>query len=209
METIEYGETDTRYFAVGYENGFDENVPLHFESPYGCSKGAMDQYMLDYSRMFGIKSVVFRHSSIVGGRQFSTVDQGWVGWFCKVANDIKNGTLKQFFDISGNGKQVRDVLFAPDLVSCYFGAVESINKTAGNVYNIGGGVSNSLSLIELFYLLENNLGISMKYNMLPKRQSDQRVFIANTQKAFEHFNWSPTISKEKGVKDMLQWVSSD
>lgn len=207
LEDIEYLETDTRFIANGFENGFDENVRLNFQSPYGCSKGATDQYMLDYARMFGIKTVVFRHSSIFGGRQFSTFDQGWIGWFVKQALDIKSGKLKEPFTISGNGKQVRDVLFASDLITCYFSAVNAIKITAGQVYNIGGGNANSMSLLELFQLLESLLGISMDFTRLPVRQSDQKVFIADIGKARRDFDWYPHVSKEKGISNMIQWLS--
>lgn len=204
---IEYIESPTRFIAKGYEDGFNELIPLHFESPYGCSKGAIDQYMLDYSRMFGMQTVVFRHSSIFGGRQFSTVDQGWIGWFCKQAFDIKSGTLKKPFDISGNGKQVRDILFISDLINCYFSAIENISVTKGRVYNIGGGFENSLSLIELFNNLESLLNIKMSFNQLPARKSDQKVFIANIQKAYLDFNWFPKVNKEESLIAMLDWIS--
>jgi CDP-paratose 2-epimerase len=209
MEDIIYEEGPTRYTAKGFEYGFDENLPLHFESPYGCSKGATDQYMLDYARMFGLQTVVFRHSSIFGGRQFSTIDQGWVGWFCKQAVDIKSGILQKPFTISGNGKQVRDILFASDLINCYFSAIENISITKGQVYNIGGGFSNSLSLLELFTMLENLLGIKMEYTQLEARKSDQKVFIANIEKATKDFKWNPVINKEKSITSMLIWVSSN
>ncbi|TDQ09959.1 GDP-mannose 4,6-dehydratase [Pedobacter metabolipauper] len=207
LEWIDYLETDTRFIAKGYENGFDEKVPLNFQSPYGCSKGATDQYMLDYAKMFDLNTIVFRHSSIFGGRQYATSDQGWIGWFVKQALDTKSGVLKEPFTISGTGKQVRDVLFADDLISCYFSAVKSIEKTKGKAFNIGGGVSNSLSLIELFRSLENTLGVEMNYNRLPVRQSDQRVFIADINKAKEVFNWSPLITSDAGLKKMIEWVS--
>ncbi|MDP1842869.1 MAG: GDP-mannose 4,6-dehydratase [Sediminibacterium sp.] len=207
MEDITYEETSSRYIAKGFEQGFDESLPLHFESPYGCSKGATDQYMLDYARMFGLQTVVFRHSSIFGGRQFSTIDQGWVGWFCKQAVDIKNERLKDPFTISGNGKQVRDILFAPDLINCYFSAIEHISITKGQVYNIGGGFNNSLSLLELFEMLENKLGIKMNHTQLEVRKSDQKVFIANLNKAAKDFNWIPKINKEQSVSSMINWVS--
>jgi CDP-paratose 2-epimerase len=207
LEDIEYVENPTRFVAKGFENGFDENLRLNFQSPYGCSKGATDQYMLDYARMYGLKTIVFRHSSIFGGRQFSTFDQGWIGWFVKQALDIKAGTLKEPFTISGTGKQVRDVLFASDLIKCYFSAVKAIEVTAGQVYNIGGGTNNSLSLIELFNLLESLLDVKMEYKRLPVRQSDQKVFIAAIEKASAHFDWKPIVNKEQGVKNMIQWLS--
>jgi len=208
LEDIEYLETDTRFVAKGFENGFDENLRLNFQSPYGCSKGATDQYMLDYARMFGLKTVVFRHSSIFGGRQFSTFDQGWIGWFVKQALDIKSGKLSKPFTISGTGKQVRDVLFASDLISCYFKAIDSVDTTSGNVYNIGGGIANSLSLLELFNMLEEELDIKMAYERLPVRQSDQKVFVADIGKARKHFDWKPEVDKLQGVQKMISWINS-
>lgn len=206
FDWIEFEETETRYKAKGFENGFDENVPLNFQSPYGCSKGATDQYMLDYAKMFGLKTIVFRHSSIFGGRQFSTLDQGWVGWFVKQAIDIQKGLLKDPFTISGTGKQVRDILFAGDLIHGYFDAVSNIEHTAGNVYNIGGGMENSLSLLELFSLLEKELSIKMNYKQLNWRQSDQKVFVADISKAHQDFNFTIKTSCIDGVKKMIEWV---
>ncbi|WP_201986358.1 SDR family NAD(P)-dependent oxidoreductase [Hymenobacter rubidus] len=207
LEDIEYIEADTRFIAKGFEKGFDENLRLNFQSPYGCSKGATDQYMLDYARMFGLKTIVFRHSSIFGGRQFSTFDQGWIGWFVKQALDIKSGKLTMPFTISGTGKQVRDVLFASDLVSCYFDAIKAIGATAGQVYNIGGGAKNSMSLLELFGMLEEIVGIKMQYTRLPVRQSDQKVFIANIAKAKADFEWQPIVNKASGLLGMIEWLS--
>jgi len=207
LEDIEYIESDTRFIAKGFEQGFDENLRLNFQSPYGCSKGATDQYMLDYARMFGIRTIVFRHSSIFGGRQFSTFDQGWIGWFVKQALDIKSQNLKKPFTISGTGKQVRDVLFASDLISCYFKAVSSIDITAGNVYNIGGGIDNSLSILELFSALEKKLSIEMIYERLPVRQSDQKVFVAAIGKAHIDFQWQPQVNKSQGLDYMISWMS--
>src|SRR4029077_19460435 len=110
LEWVEYEEGRERYRARGFEHGFDERIPLDFRSPYGCSKGATDQYMLDYARIYGLNTVVFRHSSIFGDRQFGTFDQGWIGWFVQQALETQKGSLKEPFTISGNGKQVRDVL---------------------------------------------------------------------------------------------------
>lgn len=208
LESIDYLETDSRYIAKGYENGFNEDVPLNFQSPYGCSKGATDQYMLDYARMFGLHTVVFRHSSIFGNRQFSNFDQGWIGWFTKQFVDAKAGRLEKPFTVSGNGKQVRDVLFSEDLIDCYFKAVAAIDTTKGKAYNIGGGVQNSLSLLELFSLLENDLGTSVPYVHIAARKSDQKVFIADIAKAKKDFNWVPRISKEEGIIKMVEWQKS-
>jgi CDP-paratose 2-epimerase len=206
LEYIDYEETATRYIAKGYEKGFDEGVRLDFHSPYGCSKGTADQYMLDFHRIFGLKTIVFRHSSIFGGRQFATIDQGWIGWFCQKAYEIKTQEATAPFEIYGNGKQVRDVLFADDLIQCYFKAIRNIEKTQGNFYNIGGGYQNSFSLLELFHYLEAKLAIKMEYVCHKPRVSDQKVFIANIQKARQDFGWEVKISKEQGIDLMYQWV---
>ena len=207
LEWVEYQETDTRYIAPDYPKGFDENIPLEFSSPYGCSKGAADQYMLDYARMFDLRIVVFRHSSMYGGRQFATYDQGWIGWFCQQALNIKSGALKEPFTISGNGKQVRDVLHAEDIKRLYFAAVEHIDKAKGQVFNIGGGMENSLSLLELFDFLEKELNIKMSYTKLPWRKSDQKVFVADIDKAKRLLGWNPQIPFNIGVDKMIEWIS--
>lgn len=208
LENYRYKETATRYICEEFPEGFPESIPLDFRTPYGCSKGAADQYIKDYSLCYGLKTVVFRHSSIFGGRQFSTKDQGWIGWFVKQAIDTKSGALKEPFTISGNGKQVRDVLFASDIISCYFDALKHIDKTAGQTFNIGGGFENSLSLLELFDLCNEILGIKMNYKELPPRQSDQKVFIADISKAEKVFGWKPKTNKISGLKQMINWVET-
>ncbi len=140
LEQYSYRETETRYECIDKPTGLDETTPLEFHSPYGCSKGAADQYMLDYARIFGLNTVVFRHSSMYGGRQFATYDQGWVGWFCQKAVETKGGILREPFTISGTGKQVRDVLHADDMRSLYLSAVQNIKGAKGQAFNIGGGI---------------------------------------------------------------------
>jgi CDP-paratose 2-epimerase len=208
LESISYEENETRYYCPEYPEGFDERLPLNFHTPYGCSKGAADQYMLDYARMFGLKTVVFRHSSVFGLRQFSTSDQGWVGWFIQQALETQKQPNREPFTICGNGKQVRDILFIKDLVRCYFEASEKIDRTRGQSFNIGGGISNSLSLLELFKILENELKIQLRFERLPWRQGDQKVFVAMTSKAQEVFGWSPRIDKISGIKEMISWIQS-
>jgi CDP-paratose 2-epimerase len=208
LEQYTYAETDSRYQCVEHPNGFDENTQLSFHSPYGCSKGAADQYMLDYARIFGLKTVVFRHSSMYGGRQFATYDQGWVGWFCQKALEASRGEARDPFTISGNGKQVRDVLHVEDMNRLYMASILNIDKARGMAFNIGGGKNNSLSLLELFSLLEQQLKISLAFLKLPVRSSDQRVFIADTTRAQRILNWAPIVSKEAGVGKMLEWICS-
>lgn len=203
---VTYSETETRYQADEFPKGFDEATPLDFHSPYGVSKGSADQYMLDYSRIFGLNTTVFRHSSMYGGRQYSTYDQGWVGWFCQQAINIKNDTQQELFTISGTGKQVRDVLHAKDMKSLYFSAVAAKEKIKGQAFNIGGGMDQSLSLLELFQLLEEIQGITMQYTQLPERLSDQKIFVADISKASELLNWRPAVSAKNGVQQMLDWL---
>jgi len=172
----------------------------------GCFKGAADQFLIDYYKMFGIRLVVFRHSSMYGGNQHATYDQGWVGWFIQKALEIKNGTAKELFTISGNGKQVRDVLHADDVVNLYFKATESIEKTKGQAFNIGGGIENSLSLLELFALFEDILKIKMSYKELPFRNSDQLVFVAGNNKSRDLIEWKEGKTIIKGIESMIEWM---
>ena len=211
---LEYAEGETRFTVPSYPNGFNERLPLDFASPYGCSKGAADQYVRDWNRNYGINTVVFRHSSIYGGRQYSTFDQGWIGWFCLKAieqkRSIKNRNTVNVFTISGTGKQVRDVLRAEDLIELYRAAWNKRNLAIGEIFNIGGGIMNSLSLLELFSLLEEILGFDqpLAYSKIARRQSDQDFFVADISKAQEILGWSPSLSSRRGIQIMTDWVSS-
>ena len=206
FEYLHFREESTRYVCEEYPNGFPESISLDFHSPYGCSKGCADQYLLDFHRIYGLKTIVFRHSSMYGSNQHATYDQGWIGWFCQKALEIKNHTLQEPFTISGTGKQVRDVLHGEDVVNLYFTA-KDIDKAYGEVFNIGGGIENSLSLLELFDLLENKLDIEMTYTQLPWRESDQKVFVADIEKATRILGWLPKVSKESGIDKMLAWLA--
>lgn len=208
LEQYTYRETDTRYICIEHPNGFDELTQLDFHSPYGCSKGAADQYMLDYARIFGLKTVVFRHSSMYGGRQFATYDQGWVGWFCQKAVETSRSHLKQPFTISGTGKQVRDLLHADDIKRLYMAAIDRIDHARGLAFNVGGGSENSLSLLELFGMLENLLTIKLEFTQLAARVSDQRVFVADIEKAKSILAWEPLISARAGIERMIDWVAT-
>jgi CDP-paratose 2-epimerase len=206
FKNLTFIENKTRYECLEYPNGFDESLSLDFHSPYGCSKGAADQYLLDYNRIYGIKTIVFRHSSMYGGNQHSTIDQGWIGWFCKQALEIKNRKAKEPFTICGNGKQVRDVLHSSDVVNLYFKAKDT-PSAYGQVFNIGGGVQNSLSLIELFNLLDGILDVKMLYKQIPLRESDQKVFIADNTKIMAITGWTPLVKKEDGIRMMTNWLN--
>ena len=209
LKQFTYRETETRFECIERTNGFDENTPLEFHSPYGCSKGAADQYMLDYARIFDLKTVVFRHSSMYGGRQFATYDQGWVGWFCQKAIETKNGAMDVPFTVSGSGKQVRDVLHAEDMKRLYFAAHANIDRAKGQAFNIGGGMVNSLSLLELFSLLETITGVKLNYTKIPARESDQQVFVADITKAKNILGWKPEVVPRDGISQMVQWITSE
>ena len=206
-----YGELDeatleekpTRWEPSG-KKGIDEHARLEFYTPYGCSKGAADQYMLEYARNFGINSVVFRHSTIYGGRQISTFDQGWVGWFCQQAIATKDDP-DHLFTINGDGKQVRDLLHVSDAVTCYLAAHQYRDQARGQAFNIGGGYQNSMSLRELFLYLENALGVKLHTRQLPWRANDQKYFVANNNKASDLLRWVPKMSKEDGIAEALAW----
>jgi len=214
LRHLTYREDTTRYYVPSHPAGFDENLSLDFASPYGCSKGSADQYMRDWHRNYGVQTVVFRHSSIYGGRQFATFDQGWIGWFCQQAIEQSRartvGSAVKPFTISGTGKQVRDVLHADDLIRLYRSAYERRAACTGEIFNIGGGLANSLSLLELFKLLERltDPGQPLQFSHLPRRQSDQDFFVADIGKTKRYLDWSPQVTTEAGVTAMSQWVKS-
>jgi len=207
LQHLDLVETGTRYQPRSSQNGVDESAPIEFHTPYGCSKGAADQYMLDYARGFGLNTVVFRHSTIYGGRQFATYDQGWVGWFVRQALESKANPARQPFTVSGDGKQVRDLLHVSDAVRCYVATYAHIDQARGQAFNIGGGMENSMSLLELLRYLEQRLGVELKYTHLPWRQSDQKFFVADNTKAGQVLHWSPKMTKERGIEDTIAWES--
>ncbi len=203
LEWLELTEQPLRYGPADGRNGIDETAPLDFRTPYGCSKGAADQYMLDYCRNYGLNTVVFRHSTIYGGRQHTTIDQGWVGWFCKQALIRRQYPQRPAFTINGTGKQVRDLLHVSDAVRCYLNAHKYIAETAGNAFNVGGGIANSMSLLELFADLECRLQLRLPYEQLPWRNSDQKFFVSDNTKAERALRWRPQTSKVAGIDEVL------
>jgi CDP-paratose 2-epimerase len=203
MDDLNVRETKDRYEYENAPNGISEDRPLDFYSPYGCSKGCGDQYVRDYARIYGIKSVVFRQSCIYGERQFGIEDQGWVAWFTIAA------TLEKPFVIYGDGKQVRDILYIDDLTNALKMAVEKIEITKGRVYNIGGGAANTMSLLELIDYLEEFLGKKLSYTYDDWRPGDQKVFVSNVQKAGREFGWAPKTGPREGVKKLVAWVTEN
>jgi len=200
MEDIETLEDEKRYSYKNFPFGIPENRTLDFHSPYGCSKGAADQYVRDYARIYGLRTVVFRQSCIYGKRQFGIEDQGWVAWFTIAS------ALNRPITIYGDGKQIRDVLYAEDLVRAFLTATKMIDKTAGKIYNIGGGPENTMSLLELLSYLKNLLNKEIKYSFSSWRPGDQPVYVSDIRKAKREFSWQPEISVEAGVERLASWV---
>jgi CDP-paratose 2-epimerase len=196
-------ERNGRYTYDTVANGIDETRPLDPYSPYGCSKCAGDQYALDYARIYGLKTVVFRQSCIYGPRQFGMEDQGWLAWFSIRATQGEPVT------IYGDGKQVRDILFVDDLLSAYDAALKHIGNTAGRAYNIGGGPANTLSLLELVQMLDRKCDRKLQHSFESWRPGDQPVFVSNIAKAQADFGWSPRVGVEDGVDRLIGWVHSN
>lgn len=205
MDEIEVIEQPTRYTYRDLLSGADETQPLDFHSPYGCSKGAADQYVRDYHRIYGLKTVVFRQSCIYGPRQMGVEDQGWVAWFIIAA------VLGKPLSIYGDGKQVRDLLYIDDLVNAYGLAVENIETTAGQVYNMGGGAENTISVwTEFEPLLARIIGRPMARPALADwRAGDQKVFFCDTAKAARDFGWRPQVGIDEGVRRLAEWVQAN
>ena len=200
MDDVEMLEGETRYCCVGLADGIAETQPLDFHTPYGCSKGAGDQYVRDYHRAFGLSSVVFRQSCIYGPYQYGIEDQGWLAWFATRA------LLGKPITIYGDGKQVRDVLFVDDLVDCYLQAIERIESVSGNVYNVGGGPRNTLSVLEAIATLEDLIGAKVTVKYGPWRPGDQRVYVCDIRKAEKELGWQPRTSMKDGMLQMIEWI---
>lgn len=196
------GETvrDGRWDFANLPTGVSEAEPLSFESPYGCSKGAADQYVVDYHRTFGLPTVAMRQSCIYGTRQFGEEDQGWVAWFA----------LAAFFGlpitIYGDGLQVRDLLWVDDLVGLYLAAAENRPRVDGKAYNVGGGPRCRLSLRELLTILEKRLKKPISFATAPTRLGDQPVFYCNIDRVAADLGWKPKVEPPEGVDRLLDWI---
>lgn len=200
MESVRIIERDGRYAYADYPRGMDESQPLDFHSPYGNSKGCGDQYVIDYARIYGLKTASFRQSCIYGTRQFGIEDQGWIAWFCVAA------TQGQPFTIFGDGKQIRDALWVDDLIDAYERALDRIDSVSGQAFNIGGGPGNTLSLNELVAMLESAFGRRFDVPYEAWRPGDQRVFVADVSKAQRLLGWEPRMPIREGVEQLLGWV---
>ena len=204
MEDVELYEEPTRWRYKDLVNGCPETQPLDFHSPYGCSKGTGDQYVRDYARMYDLPTVVFRQSCIYGPRQFGIEDQGWVAWFIIAA------VMRKDITVYGDGKQVRDILHVDDLMNAYDLAVEKIDVAKGQVYNMGGGPDNVMSIwAEFGPKLEKYIGETIEVARGDWRPGDQKVFYADISKAEKELGWRPSINVERGVQMLFEWVKEN
>ncbi len=201
LENTNIVEKKNRYEFKDFPYGISEKQDLDFHSPYGCSKGAADQYIHDYSRVYKLNTIVFRQSCIYGPHQFGIEDQGWVAWF--IIALLKKEKIK----IYGNGKQVRDILYIDDLLKAYELATDNINITKGNVYNIGGSYKNKISIwYEFKPILENLFSKKINAKFLPERIGDQKIFIADVRKSKKDFGWEPQVSYVEGINNLYKWI---
>jgi CDP-paratose 2-epimerase len=204
LEDVRIEEEATRYAFADNKDGIPESYPLDFHSPYGCSKGAGDQYVIDYARIYGLRTLSFRQSCIYGPRQFGVEDQGWVAHFVIAA------IMGRPISIYGNGKQVRDLLHVSDLIRAYELGLEKMDEYSGQAFNIGGGPENTLTIwTEFRPLLESLHGQPIAVNYHDWRPGDQRVFIANIDKAKNRLNWQPEISPQEGIRELYEWVAAN
>jgi CDP-paratose 2-epimerase len=193
---------DGRYAFVD-GRGVDEGTPLDFHSPYGCSKGAADQYVVDYGRVYGVPTAVLRMSCVYGPRQRSTEDQGWVTHF---ARSVLAGRAVTLY---GDGRQVRDILYVDDLIELMQRAAARAAAQPGRVYNVGGGAGNALSLLEVLDLLELHTGSRSERRSAAWRPGDQRVYVSDTSRAQHELNWRPTVGAGEGIRRLVAWLRKD
>lgn len=204
MEGVATVEEQTRYRYADLPHGVPESMPLDFHSPYGCSKGAADQYVRDYQRIFGLRTIVFRNSCIYGPRQFGIEDQGWLAWFVIAA--LRGLPIT----IYGNGKQVRDVLYIDDLIDAMLLAVEHPETSSGQIYNLGGGPANSLAVwTEFGPMLEQLLGRPLQVRQGDWRPGDQRVYISDIRRVARDFDWTPKVDPRAGIGRLFEWASEN
>jgi CDP-paratose 2-epimerase len=203
LADVELGERSTRYEPLDpalLGRGIGESRPLQFCTPYGCSKGAADQYVLDYAHSYGLPTVVFRMSCIYGPHQCGNEDQGWVAHFVISARDGRPIT------VFGDGKQVRDVLYVDDLVDAFLRADADVERLSGRAFNIGGGASNCLSLLELIELIGEQQGKPPLVVFGPWRKGDQRYYVSDTSSFTAATNWRARITPREGVRRLNDWL---
>jgi len=203
MTDVGICESNGRYAYQSLPTGVSEDRCLDFHSPYGCSKGAADQYAIDYHRIYGLRTIVFRQSCIYGYRQFGAEDQGWVAWFMIAAQ------LGRPITVYGDGKQVRDILFIDDLLDAYDAAFSAREAAFGRAYNIGGGVENVLSLQELISYIGERQGRKLPHAYDNWRPGDQKVFVSDIGRAKAELGWTPKVTCARGLDLLYDWVSEN
>lgn len=199
-------EDDLRYrFTEKFSNGIPENfsIDLCEHTPYGASKLCSDLYFQEYGQLYGLKTAIFRMSCIYGIRQFGVEDQGWIAHF------VISALTEKKINIYGDGKQVRDILYVSDLINAYDSFIQKAEKIKHDVFCIGGGVYNTLSLLELLEMLKHETNKNMKYEFYEWRASDQKVYISDISKAEKVLGWKPKINPNLGVKKLIKWVSEN
>ena len=198
-----FASTNKVYGKLDHNSGpCKETTPLDFHSPYGCSKGTADQYVRDYARCFHMNTVVLRQSCIYGAHQYGTEDQGWVAHF--VHSILGDRPLT----IYGDGTQVRDLLDARDLSTLYETVIEKIDKTRGEVYNVGGGVPNQRSLLAVIDQIGELVNKKPVFNFSDWREGDQTYYVSDISKAKKDLGWEPRIEFDRGLKDIAAWAAS-
>ena len=203
LEDLQFESSGSRYSPLDARikaNGISESRPLDFHSPYGCSKGSADQYVLDYARTFSLPAVVFRMSCIYGPHQYGTEDQGWVAHFAIRAIEGKP------ISIYGDGKQVRDVLFVEDLVDAFLLAQKHMPQISGEAFNIGGGPENTVSLLEILKMLEGFGGENISLQFGDWRPGDQHYYVSDIRKFRQATGWKPKNNVQQGVAKLYQWL---
>jgi len=203
LHQVRIVEEPTRYVAPDWPRGFNESLPLDFHGPYGCSKGAADQYLADYSRTYGLRTASLRQSSVYGPHQHPRSDQGWV------AHLVAEAVAGREIALNGIGKQVRDLLHAEDLARLFVALADVLQPGEPAQVNVGGGPDRSLSILELFQWLENELGRPVAFTTGTERPSDQKVFISDNVRVGALTGWSPTTSVEDGLHRLLETAAGD
>lgn len=191
---------ETRYGFQDGREGVSEDQPLDFHSPYGCSKGAADQYVRDFARIYGLPTTVFRMSCVYGPRQFGNEDQGWVAHF--VISALSGCAITLY----GDGRQVRDILYIDDLIEAMIRSAEASRRAPGRIYNIGGGIRNAVSLLELLDFLEGEVDRPIERRHAPWRPGDQRIYVSDIRKVGRELDWEPRVSKEEGLRRLIDWI---
>lgn len=199
LEDLEVAETATRYTLPALPMGISEKQGLDFHSPYGCSKGAADQYARDYSRIYGLNTVVFRQSCIYGPQQVGIEDQGWIAWF------IRKALVNAPVTVYGTGKQVRDLLHIDDLLRAYDQAWAAMDVTRGRIYNMGGGPDSARSVVEVLEIIKKQFP-DFQWTFGEWRAGDQRVYISDVSKAERDFGWKPQVSADEGISQLIAWA---